>query len=73
MTDLTREQVQERAEAIAAELKARGIPVIGAMEMDCGHRIGVAFQLENERAKYGVRGPVEATADWFEAMYRAVA
>jgi len=61
------------AEAIGRELLQRGLPVIAATGLDDGARIGIAFQLGDDKATYAVRGPPEATADWFEAMYRVVA
>lgn len=68
------EQVAARAKAIeiGAVLTARGLPVIAVSELDCGHKIGVAFQLDG--AMYGVRCPADqATPEWFEDAFRVVA
>lgn len=63
-----------KAEAIARVLLARGLPVLSATSMDAGAKIGIAFQLENERARYGVRCPTdEASPEWFEEAFRVVA
>jgi hypothetical protein len=67
-------QTAQKAFALGQELKARGLPVLAASALDEGARIAVAFQLANEKATYAVRCPAEeATADWFEEMYRIVA
>jgi hypothetical protein len=64
----------ELAEEIARELLIRGLPVIAACGSDMGRKIGIAFQLQNEKARYGCRCPIEkANTEWFERMYRAVA
>lgn len=68
-----RESYQKAAE-IADQLLARGIPVIGFSDLDMGAKIGIAFQLSGERAKYAAKLPMdEATVDRFEELYRVVA
>lgn len=62
-----------KAAEIANTLLGEGVPVIGFSDMDGGHRIGIAFQLTDERAKYATRLPVEeASAERFRALYEAV-
>ena len=64
----------DKAWVIFDELKARGLPVIGATGGEGGRKIAVSFQLADQAAKYTVRCPTEeACADWFERMYRVVA
>lgn len=62
----------DKAREIAAQLTGRGLPVVGYH--DIAGKIGIAFQLENEAARYTVRcSKEEACADWFQRMYEVVA
>jgi hypothetical protein len=64
----------DKAWVIFDELKARGLPVIGATGTEGGRKIAVSFQLADQAAKYTVRCSTgEATADWFQRMYEVVA
>jgi hypothetical protein len=67
-------EADRKADQIARELVARGLPVVAACTMDSGSKVVIAFQLADAPAKYGVRCSIdEANADWFERMYRVVA
>jgi hypothetical protein len=64
----------EVAAKVADQLLAKGLPLIGFMDVDMGASVAFAFQLDGERAKYAVRCPVsEATVDHVEKLYLAVA
>jgi hypothetical protein len=61
----------DMAREIASQLTARGLPVVGYH--DIAGKIGIAFQLENDAARYMVRcSKDEACADWFQRMYEVV-
>lgn len=67
------EAAYQKAADIANLLLASGIPVLGFMDLDMGASIGMAFQLDGERAKYACRLPLEkATPEAFQRLYEAV-
>ena len=64
----------EKAAFIADKLLAAGLPLIAFSDSDMGAKCAFAFQLQNQKAAYGVRLPVdEATVERVRELYEAVA
>ena len=67
------QRTYQRAADIADLLLSRGFPVVGFADLDGGHAIGIAFQLQDEPAKYATRLPLaDASPERFAQLYEAV-